>query len=97
MPSLFDETMREIEQAITCPATRAKVRALLLQHEGGRLRINSRGIARREQVKAAIHMLKERMPRHEIRDAIMQRFGISRECAYSRIASALNDMKPEKT
>lgn len=90
MPSPFDRLLFEIEAAIPCPAARAAVRRLLLQHAGERLRFNARGIAKQEQVKAAAAMLKAGMPRREIRDALMARHGIARSTAYACIRAALS-------
>lgn len=88
--------LREIRRLDGCQATKRRVLAILRGLDGRRVRCSSRAITHADMVRAAAEMIRGGMSRREVRDAMMERFGISRESAYGLMREALDAMRPDK-
>jgi len=92
----WGKLLHEVRTLEGCPITKRRVLSVLRTMDGRRVRCSSRALTYAERVKAAVGMIKNGMARNEARDALMQRFGVSRESSYMLLRDALDAMQPGK-
>lgn len=89
MATHSDELIREIQCLEGCERTKSRVIAMLRSYAGHSIYIAKSGFIRSAWIRSARRMLDAGYDRSEVRDALIERYGVCRTTAYRLINAAL--------
>lgn len=97
MATHSDDLIREIQRLEGCERTKSRVIAMLRSYAGHSIYIAKSSVIRSAWIRSARRMLDDGYERSEVREALIERYGVCRTTAYRLINAALCSMNNGET